>query len=93
MPPTWIPGVGVAGRGSVMCGWQLGWEMTRQRWFQCLQGGVSHRVTAATSSSPRRGVGAATSVWGQWSWVAVGLRSKGLGHQASRGERLARRGC
>lgn len=43
VPPTWIPGVGVAGRGSVMCGLQLGWVVTRQRWFQRLQGGVSRR--------------------------------------------------
>lgn len=54
VPPTWIPRVSVAGRGSVMCGLQLGWVVTQQCWFQRLQGGVILPVTAAASSSPRQ---------------------------------------
>lgn len=86
-------GSGVAGRGSVMCGLQLGWVVTWQRWFQRLQGGVSLPVIAAASSSPRQ------EVREQQHLRTEGLggsetRGKGLGeagHQASRGEGLARR--
>lgn len=56
VPPTWILGVSVAGGGSVMCGLQLGWAVTQQRWFQRLQAGVTRPVTAAASSSPRQEV-------------------------------------
>lgn len=81
----------------------------RHVWFATGMGGDTAALVSAPAgrSDPpgdsgrviltqTRGAGAAAPVWGQRGSAAVGLRAKGLwgaGHQANRGEELARRGC